>query len=124
MLAGRGKSRRRHDAHRGRTASGRTRLSDVAGSGPRGPGARCRRSSVGRRLSRVNERNPLTTALVGSFLAPDVPEGHMLRSWPDSWSGIGQVLGAMTACGYHAANYLSVRQIYLYDNPLLAQGGF
>jgi hypothetical protein len=39
----------------------------------------------------------LTTALVGALLPPDVPEGHMLRGWLDSWSGVGHVLDAMTA---------------------------
>jgi putative tryptophan/tyrosine transport system substrate-binding protein len=41
------------------------------------------------------------TALVGALLPPDVPEGHMLRSWLDSWSGVGHVLDAMTAAGHH-----------------------
>jgi hypothetical protein len=43
----------------------------------------------------------LTTALVGALLPPDVPEGHMLRTWLDSWSGVGHVLDAMTAAGHH-----------------------
>ena len=43
----------------------------------------------------------LTTALVGALLPPDVPEGHMLRGWLDSWSGVGHVLDAMTAAGHH-----------------------
>jgi hypothetical protein len=43
----------------------------------------------------------LTTTLVGALLPPDVPEGHMLRSWLDSWSGVGHVLDAMTAAGHH-----------------------
>jgi hypothetical protein len=43
----------------------------------------------------------LTTVLVGALLPPDVPEGHMLRSWLDSWSGVGHVLDAMTAAGHH-----------------------
>ena len=43
----------------------------------------------------------LTTVLVGVLLPPDVPEGHMLRSWLDSWSGVGHVLDAMTAAGNH-----------------------
>jgi hypothetical protein len=43
----------------------------------------------------------LTTALVGALLPPDIPEGHMLRSWLDSWSGVGHILDAMTAAGHH-----------------------
>jgi hypothetical protein len=43
----------------------------------------------------------LTTALVGALLPPDVPGGYMLRSWMDSWSGVGHVLDAMTASGHH-----------------------
>ena len=43
----------------------------------------------------------LTTALVGALLPPAGPEGHMLRSWLDSWSGVGRVLDAMTAAGHH-----------------------
>jgi hypothetical protein len=39
------------------------------------------------------------TALVGALLPPDVPEGHILRSWLDSWSDVGHVLDAMTAAG-------------------------
>ena len=50
----------------------------------------------------IESRSPLlTTALVGALLPPDVPEGHMLRSWLDSWSGVGHVLDAMTAAGHH-----------------------
>jgi hypothetical protein len=41
----------------------------------------------------------LTTALVGALLPPDVPEGHMLRGWLDSWLGVGHVLDAMTVAG-------------------------
>jgi hypothetical protein len=37
----------------------------------------------------------LTAALVGALLPPDVPEGHMLRAWLDTWSGVGHVLEAM-----------------------------
>ncbi len=44
----------------------------------------------------------LTTVLVGALLPPDVPEGHVLRGWLDTWSGVGHVLDAMTAAGYHA----------------------
>jgi hypothetical protein len=43
----------------------------------------------------------LTTTLVGALLPPDVPEGNILRSWLDSWSGVGHVLDAMTATGHH-----------------------
>jgi hypothetical protein len=42
----------------------------------------------------------LTTALVGVLLPPTVPEGNALRSWLDSWSGVGHVLDAMSAGGY------------------------
>jgi hypothetical protein len=48
----------------------------------------------------VSAGNLLTTTLVGALLSPDVPEGHMLRGWLDSWSGMGHVLDAMTAAGY------------------------
>jgi hypothetical protein len=50
---------------------------------------------------RTREHSLLATALVGALLPPDVPEGHMLRSWLDSWSGVGHVLDAMTAAGHH-----------------------
>jgi hypothetical protein len=43
----------------------------------------------------------LVTALVGALLPPDVPAGHKLRNWLDSWSGVGHVLDAMTAAGHH-----------------------
>ena len=43
----------------------------------------------------------LTTALVGALLPSDVPEGHMLRSWLDTWAGVGHVLDAMTAAGHY-----------------------
>jgi hypothetical protein len=42
------------------------------------------------------ERSLLTTTLVVALLPPDVPEGHMLRAWLDTWSGVGHVLDAMT----------------------------
>jgi len=29
----------------------------------------------------------LTTALVGALLPNDVPEGHMIRAWLNSWAG-------------------------------------
>jgi hypothetical protein len=41
----------------------------------------------------------LTTALVGAVLPKDVPEGHMVRSWLDSWSGLGRVVQAMHHVG-------------------------
>jgi hypothetical protein len=50
---------------------------------------------------RTREHSLLATALVGPLLPPDVPEGHMLRSWLDSWSGVGHILDAMTAAGHH-----------------------
>jgi len=43
----------------------------------------------------------LITTLVGALLPPDVPEGHMLRGWLATWSGVGHVLDAMTAAGHH-----------------------
>jgi hypothetical protein len=46
-------------------------------------------------------RPPHHPILVGALLPPDVPEGHMLRSWLDSWSGVGHVLDAMTAASHH-----------------------
>jgi hypothetical protein len=48
-----------------------------------------------------HKRSLLTTALVVALLPPDVPEGHFLRSWLDTWSGVGHVLDAMTTAGYH-----------------------
>jgi hypothetical protein len=42
-------------------------------------------------------RSLLGTALVGALL----PEGHLLRSWLDFWSGVGHILDAMTAAGHH-----------------------
>ena len=42
----------------------------------------------------------LTTALVGALLPKDVPEGQMVRSWLDSWAGVGQVVNAMRALDY------------------------
>jgi hypothetical protein len=33
----------------------------------------------------------LTTVLVGTLIPPDVPEGHMLRRWLDTWSGVGHI---------------------------------
>jgi hypothetical protein len=49
----------------------------------------------------TRERSLLTTALVGALLQPDVPEGHMLRGWLDTWAGVGHILDAMTAAGHH-----------------------
>jgi hypothetical protein len=50
----------------------------------------------------LRERSLLATTLVACLLPPTVPEGHMLRDWLDTWSGVGHVLDAMTAAGYHA----------------------
>jgi hypothetical protein len=47
-------------------------------------------------------RNLLTTALVGALLPADVPEGHVIRAWLDSWSGVGHVVESMRAIGYNA----------------------
>jgi hypothetical protein len=43
----------------------------------------------------------LTTALVGALLSPNAPEGHMPRGCLDSWVGVGHILDAMKAGGYH-----------------------
>jgi hypothetical protein len=43
----------------------------------------------------------LAAALVTAQLPPEAPEGHVLRAWLDTWSGVGQVLGAMTELEYH-----------------------
>jgi hypothetical protein len=49
----------------------------------------------------------LTTALVGALLPADVPEGRMVRSWLDSWSGVGHVLDAMHDAGYNVRLFQS-----------------
>jgi hypothetical protein len=43
----------------------------------------------------------LTTALVGALLPADVPEGHVMRAWLDSWAGVGHVVESMRALGYN-----------------------
>ena len=48
----------------------------------------------------AHRRSLLTTALVGALLPKDVPEGHMLRAWLDSWSGLGYVAEEMHEVGY------------------------
>jgi hypothetical protein len=35
------------------------------------------------------------TALVGALLPADVPEGHTIRAWLDSWAGVGHVVEAV-----------------------------
>jgi hypothetical protein len=40
-----------------------------------------------------------TTALVGALLAKDVPEGHIVRAWLDSWAGVGHVVETMHGAG-------------------------
>jgi hypothetical protein len=52
-------------------------------------------------MTPLSSHTLLATALVGALLAPDAPEGHMLRGWLDTWPGVGHVLDAMTAAGYH-----------------------
>jgi hypothetical protein len=44
----------------------------------------------------VRHRNLLATAL----LPRDVPEGHVVRAWLDSWSGLGHVIEGMHEVGY------------------------
>ena len=51
--------------------------------------------------------NLLTTALVGALLPKDLPEGHMVRAWLDSWSGVGHVVDAMHAVGYNGSLFQS-----------------
>jgi hypothetical protein len=48
----------------------------------------------------VRRRNLLATALVGALLPKEVPEGHIVRAWLDSWSGIGHVAETMHEVGY------------------------
>jgi hypothetical protein len=43
-----------------------------------------------------------TTAFVAAQLPDAVPEATMLRSWLDSWAGVGHVTEAMHAQGYNA----------------------
>jgi len=50
----------------------------------------------------VSNRNLLVTALVGALLPPDAPRATCCAAGWDTWSGIGHVLDAMTAAGYHA----------------------
>jgi hypothetical protein len=61
---------------------------DCYGSATIGVGRRCR-------------HNLLTAALVGALLPAEVPEGHIVRAWLDSWSGAGHVVEAMHEQGYH-----------------------
>ena len=49
----------------------------------------------------AQQRTLLTTALVGALLPKDVPEGHVVRAWLDSWSGIGHVVEEMHEVGYN-----------------------
>ena len=42
----------------------------------------------------------LTTALVGALLPADVPEGHAMRPWLSSWTGIGHVTMGMARQDY------------------------
>ena len=53
-------------------------------------------------VSNPSRDSLLTTALVGALLPADVPEGRMIRTWLDSWGGIGHVVDAMHALGYDA----------------------
>src|SRR5262245_38374962 len=39
--------------------------------------------------------------LIDALLPKDVPEGHIVRSWLDSWAGVGRVVDAMHAAGYN-----------------------
>src|SRR5262245_60127203 len=48
----------------------------------------------------TQRRNLLATALVGVRLPKDVPEGHMVRAWLDSWGGIGHVTTGMVRQGH------------------------
>jgi hypothetical protein len=48
-----------------------------------------------------SRRSLLTTALVGALLPANIPGGPMLRGWLDTWAGVGHVLDAMTATGFH-----------------------
>ncbi len=54
------------------------------------------------------ERALLTTALVGALLPKDVPEGHIVRAWLDSWSGLGHVAEEMHEVGYDVRLFRSV----------------
>jgi hypothetical protein len=48
-------------------------------------------------------RGLLTTALVGAFLPKGVPEGHMVRSWLDNWTGIRHLATGMGRHDYDMA---------------------
>ena len=58
----------------------------------------------------AQRRNVLTTALVGALLPKDVPEGHMVRAWLDSWAGLGHVADEMHEIGYDVRLNRSVFQ--------------
>ena len=45
-------------------------------------------------------RSLLTVALVGALLPDTVPEARMLRSWLDTWTGIGHIAVGMDRQGY------------------------
>ena len=49
----------------------------------------------------AQRRDLLTTALVSALLPEDVPEGHVVRAWLDSWSGVGHVAEEMHEVGYN-----------------------
>ena len=57
---------------------------------------RSRRSPV---TDASGANNLLTTALVGALLPKDVPEGRMVRSWLDTWAGIGHAAVGMARQG-------------------------
>jgi hypothetical protein len=58
----------------------------------------------------AQRRSLLTTALVGALLPKDVPEGHMVRAWLDSWAGLGHVADEMHGIGYDVRLNRSVFQ--------------
>jgi hypothetical protein len=48
-------------------------------------------------------RPSCATALVGALLPSDVPEGRIVRSWQDTWAGIGRGRVGMARQGYDLA---------------------
>jgi ABC-type uncharacterized transport system substrate-binding protein len=60
-----------------------------------------RGDAVNRRLAEYVVKILEGAKPAGALLPPDVREGHMLRGWLDSWSGVARVLDAMTAAGHH-----------------------
>ena len=52
-------------------------------------------------MAEAHRRDLLATTLVGALLPNEVHEGHVVRAWLDSWSGIGHVVEEMHEIGYN-----------------------